>query len=116
MQYASIVRKGRPELFCRSQIPGQAEGVPARLRCAKLRRGKGRPCLPIGCRVQSSVGDGILETGTDTLLGSGTVSGHNWTLTMSTTGLSSGTHTIFAQALDSDGLLSAPIAITLTIA
>ena len=61
-----------------------------------------------------SNGDGVLEPGTDTLLGNGTVSGHNWTLTLST-GLSSGTHTIFAQALDSNGLLSDPFAITLTI-
>jgi hypothetical protein len=62
-----------------------------------------------------SNGDGILEPGTDTLLGSGTVSGHNWTLTMSTTGLSSGSHTIFAQALDSNGMLSDPFAIYLQV-
>jgi hypothetical protein len=60
--------------------------------------------------------DGILEPGTDTFLGNGTVSGHNWTLTVSTTGLSSGTYTIFAQAVESDGLLSDPFAMILTIA
>jgi hypothetical protein len=59
--------------------------------------------------------DGVLETSTDTLLGTGTVSGNDWTLTMSTTGLSSGTHTIFAQALDSNGLLSDPVAAALVI-
>jgi hypothetical protein len=60
-------------------------------------------------------GDGTFNASTDTLLGSGTASGNNWTLTMSTTGLSSGTHIIYAQALDSNGLFSDPIAITLTI-
>jgi len=59
----------------------------------------------------------------DTLLGHGTGAQNlptggstNWTLTASTSGLASGTYTIFAQALDSDGLLSDPIAMTLTIA
>jgi hypothetical protein len=64
--------------------------------------------------------DGTLETATDTLLGSGTPStianaGHNWNLTISTGGLASGSYTIFAQAVDANGLLSAPIAWTLTI-
>jgi hypothetical protein len=64
--------------------------------------------------------DGVLQTSSDQLLGSGTPSSvananHNWLLTISTTGLSSGNHTIFAQAQDSDGLLSDPIAMTLSI-
>jgi PKD repeat protein len=64
--------------------------------------------------------DGVLQTGTDQLLGYGTPStipnaNHNWTLTMSTSGMKSGTYTVFAVALDSDGLFSNPIATTLTI-
>jgi hypothetical protein len=42
--------------------------------------------------------------------------GHNWTLTMSTTGLTAGTYTIYARALDSYGQWSAPTVTTLTIA
>lgn len=64
--------------------------------------------------------DGVLETGADKLLGYGTPStipnaGHNSILTISTAGLSPGTYTLFAQALDSNGLLSNPIATTVTI-
>ena len=58
----------------------------------------------------------------DTLLGYGTGTQNlpnggstNWALTISTEGLSSGTYTIFAQAEDSNGLLSDPISMTLTI-
>jgi hypothetical protein len=66
---------------------------------------------------RDSNNDGILETGTDQLLGLGTVSpaSHNWTMTLQTTGMATGNYTIFAQATQSDGLLSNPIAITLTI-
>jgi len=54
------------------------------------------------------------------LLGSGIPSKvanaiHNWTLTISTTGMSPGAHTIFTQAEDNSGLLSDPITTTLTI-
>jgi hypothetical protein len=64
--------------------------------------------------------DGVLQTSTDKLLGYGTPSNtsnanHNWTLTISTSGMSPGTYTIFAQVLDSNGLFSNPIPITLTI-
>jgi hypothetical protein len=64
--------------------------------------------------------DGVLQTSTDKLLGYGTTSteanaSHNWNITISTTGLAKGTYTIFAQALESDGLYSSPIAMTLTI-
>jgi hypothetical protein len=58
----------------------------------------------------------------DTLLGYGTGAmnlpnggSSNWTLTIPTTGLAPGTYTIFAQALDSNGLFSDPIATTVTI-
>ena len=58
----------------------------------------------------------------DTLLGYGTGAQNlptggstNWNLTMSTTGLAPGTYTVFAQTQDSDGLVSDPIAWTLTI-
>jgi hypothetical protein len=64
--------------------------------------------------------DGVLELGSDQLLGNGTASSisnasHNWTLTISTTGMSSGTYTVFTQALDADGLVSDPVATTFTI-
>jgi hypothetical protein len=54
------------------------------------------------------------------LLGSGTPSkvqnaSHNWTLTISTTGILPGSHTIVSQAEDDGGLLSDPITTTLTI-
>jgi hypothetical protein len=66
-------------------------------------------------------GSGVPNPNTDQLLGNGTPStianaGHNWTLTMSTTGLTAGTYTIYARALDSNGQWSAPVATTLTIA
>jgi PKD repeat protein len=64
--------------------------------------------------------DGVLQTGTDTLLGYGAPStdpnaGHNWTVTVSTTGLSSGSYKVFARATESDGLVSDPVATTLQI-
>ncbi|HEY7314577.1 MAG TPA: hypothetical protein VH643_34835 [Gemmataceae bacterium] len=64
---------------------------------------------------------GAPNPSTDQLLGFGTPStianaGHNWTLSMSTTGLTAGTYTIYARALDSNGLWSDPVATTLTIA
>jgi hypothetical protein len=54
------------------------------------------------------------------LLGNGTPSkvpnaNHNWALPISTTGMKPGAYTIFSQAEDSGGLLSDPIATTLTI-
>jgi hypothetical protein len=69
---------------------------------------------------QDSNNDGVLQTGTDQLLGYGTAStvanaSHNWALTIDTTGWSSGKHTIFVQAVGSDGLLSDPFAIYLQI-
>jgi hypothetical protein len=76
---------------------------------------------PSGSAVQvafylDSDNDGIFSPGTDTLLGYGTASGHNWTRTISTTGMPHRSLTIFAQAMDRDGLLSDPIATLLTIA
>jgi hypothetical protein len=62
-----------------------------------------------------SNGDGQLEQGTDTLLGSATQSSPGvWTLTY-TVNLAPGTYTLFAQATDSDGVLGAPAAATLTV-
>jgi hypothetical protein len=57
----------------------------------------------------------------DRLLGLGTPStiadaSHNWTLTMSATGLTAGTYTLFVQAKDSYGQLSNVATTTLTIA
>ena len=69
---------------------------------------------------RDSNGNGTLEPGTDTLLGSGAPSNipnasHNWNLTISTTGMSPGTYTIFAQALGSNGLLSNPFPMSFTV-
>jgi uncharacterized protein (DUF2141 family) len=54
------------------------------------------------------------------LLGYGTPStianaNHNWTLTMSTAGLTAGTYTVYAMAQDSNGDWSTPTTTTLTI-
>jgi uncharacterized delta-60 repeat protein len=63
-----------------------------------------------------SNGDGILEPGTDTLLGYGVQTSPGvWTLTFSTSGLSSGTDTLFAQAEDNYGPFSDPLALTLAV-
>jgi hypothetical protein len=63
-----------------------------------------------------SNGDGVLDAG-DTLLGYGTQSSSGtWTFTFSTTGWASGSYTLFAQAEDSYGALSDPVALTLQLA
>jgi hypothetical protein len=60
-----------------------------------------------------SNGDGVLEAGTDTLLGYGTQTGTGtWTLTFSTAGLTSGVYTFFAVAQDSYGVFADPLAVT----
>jgi PKD repeat protein len=60
------------------------------------------------------------NAGTDQHLGNGSPStianaNHNWTLTFSTTGLTAGTYTLFARALDSDGQYSNVVSTTITI-
>jgi hypothetical protein len=60
-----------------------------------------------------SNGDGILEPGTDKLLGYGTLIGGVWTSKFSTTGWMSGKY--FAQAADSYGVLSDPLALDLQV-
>jgi hypothetical protein len=61
-------------------------------------------------------GDGKLEPGTDTLLGYAVqTSPGTWVLTITTTGWTPGSSTLFAQAKDSDGALSDPLASTLQI-
>jgi hypothetical protein len=63
-----------------------------------------------------SNGDGVLESGTDTLLGYGVQSSPGvWTLTFSTAGLTGGMYTLFAQAEDSYGVFGDPFAVTLTV-
>ncbi|MGH7172677.1 MAG: PKD domain-containing protein [Gemmataceae bacterium] len=64
--------------------------------------------------------DGVLETGSDQLLGDGTPSTipnaeNNYTLTMSTAGLTAGTYNLFVQATDSNGQVSNVVETTLTI-
>jgi uncharacterized delta-60 repeat protein len=56
-----------------------------------------------------SNGDGILEPGTDTLIGYATLTSPGvWSLTF--VPMTTGTYTLFAQAEDNDGVLSDPIA------
>jgi hypothetical protein len=65
--------------------------------------------------------DGVLDNG-DQLLGKGTPdmidanATTNFQLTISTSGMAAGTHTIFAQAETTNGLLSVPISMQLVIA
>ena len=60
--------------------------------------------------------NGVLEPGTDTLLGYGTKgSSGKWIFTFSTTGWTAGSYKLFAQALDSYGVFSDPFAITATV-
>jgi uncharacterized delta-60 repeat protein len=61
--------------------------------------------------------DGRLEPGSDQLLGyASQTSPGIWTLTNSSAfGLTAGTYRLFAQAEDSDGIFSDPIALTLTV-
>jgi hypothetical protein len=59
--------------------------------------------------------DGILEPGTDTLLGYGTPSGGTWALTSSTANWAAAVDTLFAQAEDSYGVFGDPFALTLTV-
>jgi uncharacterized delta-60 repeat protein len=62
-----------------------------------------------------SNGDGILEPGTDTLLGYGTPSGGTWALTFSTANWAAAIDTLFAQAKDSYGVLGDPLALSLQV-
>src|SRR5262249_5575219 len=62
-----------------------------------------------------SNGDGILEPGTDTLLGYGTQTSPGvWTFTF-TVNQASGSYTLLAQAEDSCGVFGDPVTITLTV-
>jgi uncharacterized delta-60 repeat protein len=57
--------------------------------------------------------DGVLEPGTDTLLGYATQTSPGvWTFNFSTSGMTSGTYTFFAVAQDSYGVFSDPFAIS----
>ena len=59
--------------------------------------------------------DGILEPGTDTLLGYGTQTSPGvWSFTFTVT-QASGSYTLFAQAQDSYGVFGDPVALTLTV-
>ena len=62
-----------------------------------------------------SNGDGILEPGTDALLGYGSLTNGVWTLTVSTTGWASGSDTLFARAQDSYGVFGDPLALDLKV-
>jgi uncharacterized delta-60 repeat protein len=63
-----------------------------------------------------SNGDGVLEPGTDTLLGYGTPnSDGTWTLSFSTAGWTAGMYTLFAQATDSYGAPGDPVSLTLQV-
>ncbi len=58
-------------------------------------------------------GDGTLEPGFDTLLGYGTNVGGVWSFSFIPT--TSGTFTLFALGTDSNGVVSDPVAVTLTV-
>jgi uncharacterized delta-60 repeat protein len=64
-----------------------------------------------------SNGDGILEPGTDTLLGDGTLSNSVWTFSFSISalGLTAGTYKLFAEAENSYGVFGDPLATTLQV-
>jgi uncharacterized delta-60 repeat protein len=63
-----------------------------------------------------SNGDGVLEPGTDTLLGYATQASPGvWTLTFSTANWAAAIDTLFAQAKDSDGVLGDPLALFLQV-
>jgi uncharacterized delta-60 repeat protein len=65
---------------------------------------------------QDSNGDGVLESGTDSFLGYGVQTSPGvWTLTFSTSGMTSGTYTLFAQAEDSYAVIGDPLALTETV-
>jgi uncharacterized delta-60 repeat protein len=64
---------------------------------------------------QDANGDGILEPGTDTLLGYGTQTSPGvWTFTF-TVNLTPGTYTLFARAEDNYGVFVDPLALTETV-
>ena len=54
-------------------------------------------------------GNGSLDVGLDTLLGTDTTAGDGWTVTVPTSGFAVGTQTYFAVATDNDGLTSNPM-------
>ena len=64
---------------------------------------------------RESNGAGGLQTGSDTLVGSGTQSGSTWSLAASTSGLAAGTYTFYAVATDAKGVSSAVYSTTLTV-
>jgi peptidyl-prolyl cis-trans isomerase A (cyclophilin A) len=59
-------------------------------------------------------GNGIFEPAVDTLLGSATLSGNTWSLTINGSTLSFGLNRLFARALDSDGAYSSPFLFFIT--
>lgn len=64
---------------------------------------------------RESNGTSGLQTGSDTLIGTGTQSGTTWTLPASTTGLTAGSYAFYAVATDSGGLDSAVASTMLSV-
>ncbi|MGO9468335.1 MAG: endonuclease/exonuclease/phosphatase family protein [Isosphaeraceae bacterium] len=56
-----------------------------------------------------------LQIGSDAPVGSGTRSGSNWTLSVSTSGLSGGSYTYYAVATDNASQVSNPVSTTLSV-
>ena len=56
-----------------------------------------------------------LQIGSDTLLGTGVLSGGSWVLPASTTGLALGNYTLYAVATDSAGFTSPPLTTQITV-
>jgi subtilase family serine protease len=60
-------------------------------------------------------GSSGLQVGSDTLIGSGTMSGTTWTIRTSTSGLGGGSYTVYAVAVDASGVSSGAALASVTV-
>lgn len=105
----------RPQISSFTAIPDPATaGLVALTASGVVPLNPGSTVTDVAFYVDSN-GDGVLDAG-DAPLGSGTQTGTGtWTCTFSTTGWASGSYTLFAQAEDSYGAFSDPLALTLQV-
>jgi uncharacterized delta-60 repeat protein len=93
-----------------------ASGSSVTLTAANLTDGNAGSSITQVAFYLDSNGDGILEPGTDTLLGYATQTSPGvWTLTFSTANWAAAIDTLFAQARDSYGVLGDPLALSLQV-
>jgi uncharacterized delta-60 repeat protein len=93
-----------------------AAGSPVTLTAGNLTDGNPNSAVTQVAFYRDGNGDGVLQPGTDALLGYGTRNPDGtWTLTFSTAGLPSGTDTLFAQAEDNYGVFGDPLALALSV-